>query len=303
MDEIEENIILDNDFDTVLANVVKDKGGSPELYKDMLNKIAYHESAGTMDPKIKQYSGGPGRGKYQFEGKDGSNRILSSAVRTKNYFRKIGAKVPKFVESIINKGTEDATNLTSEQQDVLALADLRMKGGLDLKDYVTGKIQLEDIWADHWWAGSKDLRDKKVKSFRNSIGKLKPMNDINQNKPLSLNREVELTERNIPVQKDNTAVAQTNMKLPQPISKSNNDSPTMFKEDLGSYLNNYMQSMSSNENNKLNSFNGGGTHEQNPLGGIPLGTGSNGKPNTVEEKETIFKLSDGKYVFSDRLKL
>ena len=48
-------------------------------------------------------------------------------------------------------------------------------------------------------------------------------------------------------------------------------------------------------------FEGGGTHEQNPLGGIPLGFGSNGKQNTVEEGETKFSFDDGDYIFSNRI--
>ena len=42
-------------------------------------------------------------------------------------------------------------------------------------------------------------------------------------------------------------------------------------------------------------FEGGGTHEENPLGGIPQGMGANGKPNLVEEGET--KWND--YIFSN----
>lgn len=42
-------------------------------------------------------------------------------------------------------------------------------------------------------------------------------------------------------------------------------------------------------------FEGGGSHKENPLGGIPQGTGSNGKPNLVEEGET--KWND--YIFSN----
>lgn len=45
-------------------------------------------------------------------------------------------------------------------------------------------------------------------------------------------------------------------------------------------------------------INNGGTHEENPMGGVPMGVGQNGKPNLVEEGETIY--SD--YVFSKRLK-
>lgn len=47
----------------------------------------------------------------------------------------------------------------------------------------------------------------------------------------------------------------------------------------------------------LNEFNEGGTHEQNPLGGIPMGVGSNGKLNTVEENETM----KGDFVYSNRI--
>lgn len=51
--------------------------------------------------------------------------------------------------------------------------------------------------------------------------------------------------------------------------------------------------------NSLNSFNEGGSHSQNPLGGIPQGMGQNGQMNTVEEGET----KKGNFVYSDRLKL
>ncbi len=52
-------------------------------------------------------------------------------------------------------------------------------------------------------------------------------------------------------------------------------------------------------NKFLTEFNEGGTHEENPLGGVPQGMGSNGKMNTVEEGETRY----GDYVFSDRLEV
>ena len=48
---------------------------------------------------------------------------------------------------------------------------------------------------------------------------------------------------------------------------------------------------------ELTEFNAGGTHEQNPNGGIMQGTGENGKPNLVEQGETKHK----DYIFSDRL--
>ena len=50
--------------------------------------------------------------------------------------------------------------------------------------------------------------------------------------------------------------------------------------------------------NGVTTFNNGGTHEENPLGGIPQGIGANGLPNLVEEGEVKYK----DYIFSDRLR-
>jgi hypothetical protein len=43
----------------------------------------------------------------------------------------------------------------------------------------------------------------------------------------------------------------------------------------------------------------GGSHEENPLGGVPQGIAPDGKPNLVEEGEVIFN----DYVYSRRLKV
>ena len=51
----------------------------------------------------------------------------------------------------------------------------------------------------------------------------------------------------------------------------------------------------------LTEFDEGGSHEENPMGGIPQGMGSNGKMNTVEEGET--KLKGSNYILSDTLKV
>lgn len=51
----------------------------------------------------------------------------------------------------------------------------------------------------------------------------------------------------------------------------------------------------------LTEFNTGGTHEENPLGGIQQGTGPEGVPNFVEEGETKFTMSGKDYIFSDRI--
>lgn len=49
-------------------------------------------------------------------------------------------------------------------------------------------------------------------------------------------------------------------------------------------------------------FSNGGTHEQNPIGGIPIGRGEDGVMSTVEQNETKFDFGeDGEYIFSDRI--
>ena len=49
----------------------------------------------------------------------------------------------------------------------------------------------------------------------------------------------------------------------------------------------------------LNEFNEGGTHSQNPLGGIPIGQDNQGNPNLVEQGET----KKGDFVYSNRVVL
>ena len=51
----------------------------------------------------------------------------------------------------------------------------------------------------------------------------------------------------------------------------------------------------------LTEFNEGGTHEENPLGGIPQGVAPDGGMNLVEQGET--KLDSANYIFSDTLKV
>lgn len=53
-------------------------------------------------------------------------------------------------------------------------------------------------------------------------------------------------------------------------------------------------------NNGFTFINEGGTHEQNPLEGVPSGVDENGVPNLVEEGEVIW---NNEYVFSNRIKI
>lgn len=67
------------------------------------------------------------------------------------------------------------------------------------------------------------------------------------------------------------------------------------------YGNNTFKYGGSLEQKQLTSFDEGGTHEENQLGGIPLSQGANGEPNLVEEGET--KLNSKDYIFSDSISI
>ena len=60
----------------------------------------------------------------------------------------------------------------------------------------------------------------------------------------------------------------------------------------------YGGDMTGDWSNGITLINNGGTHEQNPYSGVPLGFDANGTPNLVEEGEVVFN----DYVFSNRLK-
>lgn len=75
-------------------------------------------------------------------------------------------------------------------------------------------------------------------------------------------------------------------------------SPT-FDIDNWKALGGILQTKGANWNTGLNIISNGGTHEENPLEGVPMGVDAEGIPNLVEEGEVIFN----DYVFSNRLKV
>ena len=113
-------------------------------------------------------------------------------------------------------------------------------------------------------------------------------------------------EKNLLQPIDNTKVVMPEFKhKAEPVQ---NPSELIYNLDLNK-TNAQDQANEFNQGGNLNSkssvedlvtiFEGGGTHEQNPNGGIPQGTGANGKPNLVEEGET--KWND--YIFSNAFSL
>ena len=82
-------------------------------------------------------------------------------------------------------------------------------------------------------------------------------------------------------------------RIGEDMTKNNNKRMAMPEFAFGGAL----QSNGSDWTNGLTFINAGGRHEQNPLGGVPMGIAEDGNPNVVEEGEVVH----GDYVFSDRL--
>ena len=145
----------------------KGKGSAEDIYNNVLFPMAYHESAHTMDPNKKQIGGGPGRGLLQFE-KDSAK---TSVQRAKNLFKKLKEEPPEWLDNIKEDG--DVRVLTGEQQMALAVYDLLEHPKADLGKVTRGEEDLVEFWADNWWAGKEEERDKKIESFNASLKKLK----------------------------------------------------------------------------------------------------------------------------------
>ena len=260
-----------NELDKLIKKLISEKGGSQQDYLNLLNSIAYHESAGTLDPTIKQYGGGPGRGLFQFE--EGSNAGgITAARRTKKYYENNNIPVPTWLKEANSKNTLDASNLTKEQQEVLFLGNMRMHPKADFSKVWKGEESTTDFWANYHWAGNKEDRRQRVKSFNESLNKYKE-NSIKQ-----------------PEFDYGANLKQARPKL---VKTLNNTFKCGGKMMEGGLL-----------DKSLNSYNTGGLHHQNPYGGVSQGYGNNGNINTVEQGETSFNIPNiGKYIFSNRIKL
>ena len=165
-----------NERDKLIQKLIKEKGGSRKDYLQLLNSIAYHESAGTLDPTIKQIGGGPGRGKYQFE--EGINAGgITAAKRTNKYYKENNIPVSEWLKKATSNKSLDATKLTSEQQDILFLGNMRQHPKANFSNIWEGKESISDFWANYHWAGPDRQRKEKLKSFNTSYSQLNNKKD------------------------------------------------------------------------------------------------------------------------------
>jgi len=179
----------------ILSYIVETRGGTENLWTDLADNIAYHESGyeQRMDPKAIQRSNeyvdgkktgniipGPGRGMFQFESKElnGSGSFSTAQKRYKNvaeaakkYYIDKGLDGSGFElnENILN--AKEATELSKQDQYTLFFANL-IESKAVLKDYADGKLSAEDIWLK----GHKNVSaDGNKESFRASVKKAKEL--------------------------------------------------------------------------------------------------------------------------------
>ena len=126
------------DYNALSSYLADTRGGTTDTWGQLADTIAYHESSpwSRMDPKAKQYQGGPGRGLFQFEGQ-------SFDTALKRYKNVADAQGFTIKDSIVN--AKSADELSSEDQYALFLANL-IESKAKLSDYTNGNLSPVDVW-------------------------------------------------------------------------------------------------------------------------------------------------------------
>lgn len=141
--------MTDAEIKHALRVYATNKYGGENKYDFMAmgDTIAQVESGN--NPFAKQKGGGPGRGKYQYE--------PPSAESASNRLRDI-ADIVGYTNPSWNtvENTKDLSKLTSDQQDIMFLADKLASGNVDLGSLASGETSGKDFWLDSHWSG-KDV--------------------------------------------------------------------------------------------------------------------------------------------------
>jgi hypothetical protein len=171
------------DYDT-LTKILADVGSEgrwnqdPETILNAMTKIAHHETGGTLDPTQKQFSGGPGRGLYQYETGEGKG-AHTAMNRLYNYY---GQDIPEWASQVNKENLWDVSSLTPEQQSILFLADKSYDKTANMRD-ITEEGGVQDFWLKEHWAGqeydeqgnltNQEIINKRLDSFNKSMGSYK----------------------------------------------------------------------------------------------------------------------------------
>ena len=160
--------------------------------EELMDKIAYHETDGTMSADMHQYDGGPARGLFQYEMALGRPLNKSGARTAMNRLYKVLGGVlpardskqqardpinmPKWMEPYFKRnrwevyeaeGEVDFSKLTAEQQKTAFLAD-------KIQDERDGKRAISEIGMHRdskWWSLYHQKGDSNIKGFEDDSRK------------------------------------------------------------------------------------------------------------------------------------
>ena len=149
------------DYDQMIYNIAPQYDTTPENLEDIMNRIAFHETGGTMSPSTQQIGGGPGRGLFQFESGPKGSKTGAGATAMgylRQYYREVlGQEPPAWTEYDVSKGL-DASKLSEDQQRMMFLANTLMAGGRSFEGITPEN--LTDWWLDEHWAGGANNPDR-----------------------------------------------------------------------------------------------------------------------------------------------
>jgi len=292
------------------------------------NSIAEIESGGKYNVINKK--GSSATGKYQFIWDGGKNWggwksdiQKVTGLKTQDEFLSSPDAQEKFMDHVIQNNYVPAISklkannpdLVQGYNDEQLMALVHFQGGAGAKNYLQSGTEINaenNISVEKYLTPFGDVPERKqnteTKNTESSAGATNASAN-SQYKPLPNVSVGSVDNYALPnidysVVGDNTKVDNT---IPyKPMSAPNvNTSFTgqgsLFKTggNMDKYFN--LGGPMEGQAGQLTSFDAGGKHEQNPMGGIPQGMNPNGQQNLVEEGETKHNAKD--YIFSDTLKI
>src|SRR5690606_6339736 len=108
--------------------------------------------------------------------------------------------IPKWLDKATKGDDLDVSDLSSNQQDILFLGNMRKHPKADFSNLWKGEQSISDFWANYHWAGDKKDRSKRLSSFNSHLAEF----EANPKKKISINNSLERPE----MVKDNTLVAE-----------------------------------------------------------------------------------------------
>lgn len=115
---------------------------------------------------------GIGRGKYQFEGKAGSNAAKTAANRLLQWESKHKSlDLSKEERTELRKNSPDFSKLSEDVQDALFIINLSIADGVPLTDIAKGVIDEKEAWIKYHWAGNEKQRPSKEQMWDKRFSK------------------------------------------------------------------------------------------------------------------------------------